>query len=66
MSDPLIAEIARLYQAIHNHDPPAADEHERQAATALNGVQRVILELVYQSEHMTKPCSTPGPATWVG
>jgi hypothetical protein len=50
--DVLFAEIARLYRAIHRHDPPAASERERQAAIALTGLQRVILELVAQSVHL--------------
>ncbi len=53
MTDPLIAEISRLHRAIHRHDPPAADERERQAAIVMNGAQRVMLELIYQSVHMT-------------
>lgn len=54
MSDPeaLFAEIARLHRAIHRHDPPAVNERERQTAIVLTGMQRVILELVYQSIHL--------------
>jgi hypothetical protein len=50
--DALFAEIARLYRAIHRHDPPAANARERQAAIALSGLQRVLLELVEQSVHL--------------
>ncbi len=48
MPNDLLAEVRRLYDAIHRDDPPPQNERERQAAVVLTQMRQMVLDLLLQ------------------
>ena len=47
MYETLLDDIAKLHREIRANEPIPSDEMERQAAHIFSGVQRLLLELIY-------------------